>query len=48
MATYKNLPELLTATANSIRNKKGTSALIKPVDFPAEIDSIQAGGGQYR
>lgn len=45
MATYSNLSELFQATAQSIRNKKGTTTLIKPVDFPAEIDSIKAGGG---
>lgn len=48
MATYSNLSELFQATAQSIRNKKGTTTLIKPVDFPAEIDSIKAGGGGSR
>ena len=45
MATYKNLSDLFTATANSIRNKKGTTAKILPTDFPAEIDSLPVGGG---
>ena len=45
MPTYENLPDLFKAMGNSIRKKKGTTALIKPVDFPAEIDSIPTGGG---
>lgn len=45
MATYTNLHDLAVATANSIRKKLGTTALIKPVNFPSEIDRIPAGGG---
>lgn len=48
MAIYKNLPDLFAATARSIRNKKGTTNLIAPIDFPAEIDSIPIGGGYYK
>lgn len=43
MATELDLKTVLTKTADSIRKKKGTTALIKPVDFPTEIDTI--GGG---
>ena len=35
----------LTATANAIRAKKGTTALIDPAKFANEIESIIAGGG---
>jgi hypothetical protein len=39
------LIELFTNIANAIRNKKGTVGTIKATDFPAEIASIEAGGG---
>ena len=35
---------LLVDTADAIRAKKGTSALISPSDFPSEIESISGGG----
>lgn len=35
----------LTATANAIRAKKGTTALIDPAKFANEIEGIVAGGG---
>lgn len=35
---------LLEDTADAIRTKKGTSALISPTDFPSEIESISGGG----
>jgi len=35
---------LLVDTADAIRAKKGTSALIDPSDFPSEIESISGGG----
>lgn len=44
MATELDLKTVLTKTADSIRKKKGTTALIKPVDFPTEIDTIGGGG----
>ena len=46
MSTQNNLTDFLTAVADSIRDKKGTSALIDPQDFPTEIASI-AGGNSY-
>lgn len=45
MAKNDNLKDFLTDVANAIREKKGTSALINPQDFSAEIASIQSGGG---
>ena len=40
MATYKTLTGLLSAIANAIRAKKGTSAQINAQNFPNEISSI--------
>lgn len=45
MAKNDNLKDFLTDVADAIRQKKGTSALINPQDFSAEIASIQSGGG---
>lgn len=44
MAKDNNLQDFLTDVANAIREKKGTSELINPQDFSAEIESIQTGG----
>ena len=43
MAKNDNLQDFLTDVANAIRNKKGTTALINPQDFSAEIASISGG-----
>ena len=40
MAKNNNLQDFLIDVANAIRNKKGTTALINPQDFSAEIASI--------
>ena len=40
MAKNDNLQDFLIDVANAIRNKKGTTALINPQDFSAEIASI--------
>jgi len=45
MAKNDNLKDFLTDVANAIREKKGTTDLINPQDFAAEIASIQSGGG---
>jgi hypothetical protein len=45
MSKANNLSEFLTDVANAIRSKKGTTALINPQDFSAEIESIPSGGG---
>ena len=45
MAKSDNLKDLLTDVADAIRAKKGTTDLINPQDFSAEIASIQTGGG---
>lgn len=39
------LNEVMKETADAIREKKGTSELIKPVDFATEIKGITSGGG---
>lgn len=39
------LPELMRDIASAIRTKKGTTSPINPQDFPAEIMSIEGGGG---
>lgn len=39
------LPELMHDIASAIRTKKGATRLINPQDFPAEIMSIEGGGG---
>ena len=44
MAKNNNLQDFLIDVANAIRNKKGTTALINPQDFSAEIASISGGG----
>ena len=44
MAKNDNLQDFLIDVANAIRNKKGTTALINPQDFSAEIASISGGG----
>lgn len=38
------LGKLFNDIANSIRNKTGNTETIKPIDFPAQIDSITGGG----
>ena len=45
MAKNDNLKDFLTDVADAIRGKKGTTNLINPQDFSAEIASIQSGGG---
>ena len=45
MSKANNLSEFLADVANAIRSKKGTTALINPQDFSAEIESIPSGGG---
>ena len=45
MAKNNNLTDFLKDVADAIRAKKGTSALINPKDFSAEIASIQSGVG---
>ena len=45
MAKNNNLTDFLTDVANAIRSKKGTTDLINPQDFSAEIASIETGGG---
>lgn len=45
MATHNSLNSLFTAIANSIRNKKGTSASIVADNFPNEIDNLPAPSG---
>lgn len=45
MAKNDNLKDFLTDVADAIREKKGSSELINPQDFSAEIASIQSGGG---
>lgn len=44
MAKIDNLKDFLTDVADAIREKKGTTELINPQDFSAEIASIQSGG----
>lgn len=44
MAKNNNLTDLLKDVANAIREKKGTTSLINPQDFSAEIASIAGGG----
>lgn len=44
MAKSNNLTDFLTDVANAIRAKKGTTDLINPQDFSAEIASIETGG----
>lgn len=39
------LTQLFTNIADAIRNKKGSDGIIKAADFPAEIESIEVGGG---
>lgn len=45
MAKTDNLKDFLTDVADAIREKKGTTDLINPQDFSAEIASIKSGGG---
>lgn len=40
------LNEVMTQTADAIREKTGKSELIAPVDFAEEIKGITAGGGE--
>lgn len=44
MAAHKNLAELFTAIANSLRGKTGGSGAIVADDFPSVIDSLSTGG----
>lgn len=44
MAKNDNLTDFLADVANAIRDKKGTTDLINPQDFSAEIASIETGG----
>lgn len=41
MSKQNNLTDFLTDIANSIRNKKGTTAKINPQNFSQEIRSIE-------
>ena len=45
MAKNDNLTDFLKDVADAIREKKGSSNLINPQDFSAEIASIKSGGG---
>ena len=45
MAKDNNLKDFLIDVADAIREKKGTTDLINPQDFSAEIASIETGGG---
>ena len=46
MSNINSTPvEILQDTADAIRGKTGGTADLKPYQFPAEIDSIQTGGG---
>ena len=45
MAKTDNLTDFLTDIADTIRAKKGTTALINPQDFSSEISSIETSGG---
>lgn len=45
MAEYTSLGDFFGAVANAIREKKGTTDKIVPINFPEEIASIEAGGG---
>lgn len=47
MAKENNLKDFLTDVADAIREKKGTTDLINPQDFSAEIASIETGGGGF-
>ena len=47
MAKTDNLTDFLTDIADTIRAKKGTTALINPQDFSSEIASIETGGGVF-
>lgn len=42
MAKYSNLAEFLTAIADEIRAKKGTTEAIVAEDFPSEIANINS------
>ena len=44
MGKNDNLNDFLADVANAIRAKKGTSDLINPQDFSAEIANIEGGG----
>lgn len=43
---YTTLNSLLTAIANAIRAKKGTTAQINAQNFPSEIESISTASGE--
>lgn len=45
MAKNDNLKDFLTDVADAIRAKKGSTGLINPQNFSAEIASIETGGG---
>ena len=45
MSKQNNLTDFLTDVANAIRAKKGSTDLINPQNFSAEIASISGGGG---
>ena len=47
MAKNNNLTDLLKSVADAIRAKKGTTDLINPQNFDAEIASIPSGGSAY-
>lgn len=44
MAEFKSLGDFFGAIANAIREKKGTTDKIVPINFPQEIASIGSGG----
>lgn len=48
MAKNNNLTDFLTDVADAIREKKGTSDLINPQDFSAEIASIKTTGSSHK
>lgn len=45
MAEYTSLGDYFKAIGDAIREKKGTSDKIKPINFPEEIESIEVGSG---
>lgn len=46
MRKYETIDQLFSATCNAIREKDGTSALIKHQDIPERIMGIPSGGGR--
>ena len=48
MASENNLNSVFTDIANSIRNKKGTSNTMKPINMADEINSIKVGDTNFK